>query len=115
MGKIRAFKPRRKKYATPMIKAKVLGYNRHRAQCKFRNEEFTLTLARWFELWQLDADWIRRGRLPNDLIITRLDHNAAWSDSNCFVAPRQASLARCWQEGLATRRRHKLRENASID
>ena len=115
MGLIRAFKPRRKKYATPLIKSKVLAYNRHKAQCKFRNEEFTLTLNKWFDIWHNDSDWFRRGKNSRDLIITRIDHEGAWSDDNCRIAYRSESLDRCWKESVSTRRRHKLRENEVID
>ena len=64
----------------------------HKAQCKFRQEEFTLTFEQYEELWQ--GRWLERGRTPDAVCMTRLDWDGAWELGNVELITRKEHFRR---------------------
>lgn len=73
---------------TPQETAQRLAYNRMRAQCKFRNEQFDLTLEQFLEVWE--GVWHHRGKEPHQLCISRQDPEGAWDLHNTIIITRES-------------------------
>lgn len=63
----------------------------HKAQAKFRGEEYDLQFEDFYEFW--NGYWHDRGRAGDDLILTRQDPEKAWSRDNCELRVRKEYLA----------------------
>ena len=77
----------------PVRHDKYYAWLKHRAQAKFRKEDYDLTWEDWESLWT-DELWFQRGRAKTDLCLGRLDHLGPWSLDNCHVIPREEHLKR---------------------
>jgi hypothetical protein len=77
----------------PVRREKYSAWLKHRAQARFRKEDYAITWPEWENLWS-DDDFLRRGRQPTDLCLTRDDHKGAWDISNVRVAERSEHLKR---------------------
>lgn len=77
-----------------------LAFVRSRAQARFRNEPWDLTLEQYMVFWRDEDRWGQRGRKPHDLVLTRLDPDEAWDKDNCCIITRQQQLE------INVRRRH---------
>jgi len=75
------------------LRNKYYAYLKHRAQCKFRKEDYSLTWDDWCELWT-DELWEQRGRGRNDMILTRAVFSEGWHMGNCTIQDRKTHLAR---------------------
>ena len=81
----------------PFLKAK--------SQANYRREGWEMTFDEFAELW---ADkWELRGRDGPDLCMTRINHEAPWSRSNCEIVTRKVANARCGLRKRGTLRRLK--------
>ena len=69
------------------------GYLKHRAQARFRNEDYSLTVEQWKELWTLDK-WLARGRGRNDLCLAQIDPSLGWHHDNVDLFERIEVLRR---------------------
>lgn len=78
----------------------------HKAQCKYRGEEFDLSFEQYEELWQ--GLWHKRGRTPQDVCMTRIDWDGAWEWGNVEVITRAEHFKR---QGLY--RQARMLENLS--
>lgn len=63
-----------------------------RAQANFRKEEWNLSFEEYYELWK--DDWSNRGRLPENMCMTREDPEKAWDASNTVIVTRYEHLMR---------------------
>lgn len=61
-----------------------------RAQANFRGESFELTFEEYYQLWK--NDWDNRGRQPDNMCMTRIDKEGAWSIDNVHVITRKEHL-----------------------
>ena len=77
----------------PVRHDKYYGYLKHRAQAKFRKEEYQLTWEDWEAYWP-HHKWQCRGRKKTDLCLMRIDITQPWSVENCEVAERMKYLKR---------------------
>lgn len=59
----------------------------HRSQARFRGEEHEITLEQYREIWS--HDFYRRGRHPEDLTMTRIDEEKAWTPDNVKIITRE--------------------------
>ena len=69
-----------------------LAWLRFHHQCRFRREESTLTRADYFRIWANEEDFNRRGRLNDDLVLTRLDREKPWGLGNVCIITRYNQL-----------------------
>jgi hypothetical protein len=76
----------------------------HRAQAKFRGEEYTLEFEDFYEFWT--GSWHERGRGGDDMILTRIDPEKPWQADNCKLRVRKEYLSEInkGKAGLGIRR-----------
>lgn len=77
----------------PITHDKYYAYLKHRAQRKFRNEEYQLSWEDWQQLWPDDL-FLKRGRGRDDLCLMLKDLSEPWHVNNVAVVPRIEQLAR---------------------
>lgn len=77
----------------PITHDKYYAWLKHKAQAKYRKEEYHLTWEEWQNIWTPDI-WMQRGRASDDLCLGRLDHLGPWSVDNCHIITRKEHLAR---------------------
>jgi hypothetical protein len=85
--------PSRWCYPDPETRDQYYGWLKHRAQAKFRGEDYTLTKEEWFDYWK-DGAWAQRGRQPHNLSLVQIDPDLGWHKSNCEVVLRIEYLRR---------------------
>lgn len=66
------------------------AWMRRKAQAKFRQEEWELEWEDFYELWK--DQWHLKGRLPDDICMTRDDHEKSWSKQNTILITRRQHL-----------------------
>jgi hypothetical protein len=71
----------------PIRRSKYYAYLKHKAQAKYRREDYELTWEEWEEFWE--KDWDNRGRSLTSSILIRIDNTQSWSKSNCTITIRQ--------------------------
>lgn len=69
------------------------GWLKHKAQAKYRSEDYSLTYEEWAELWTHDK-WLCRGRGREDLCLMQLAPGLGWHKGNVEVVTRQCYLDR---------------------
>lgn len=72
---------------------KHYAWLKHRAQAKYRSEDYSLTFEQWKQLWPNDK-WFGRGRGKNDLCLMQIDREGGWHIHNVDVVERMVYLAR---------------------
>ena len=72
---------------------KYRAWIQQRNQAQFRKEPWDLDFESWLALW--GDDYERRGRLANDLCLTRLDLDDSWNKDNCILMERRVHMQRC--------------------
>lgn len=83
---------RPKLYTDDFTNERRLGWVRFLAQCRYRNETVDLTFEQYCHFWRDPQQWQRRGRNPDDLVLTRFDPNKSWSKTNCCIISRRNQL-----------------------
>lgn len=58
-----------------------------KAQANFRGEEWDLSFEDYYEAW--NGLWDQRGRLSDELCMTRIDYEGAWEKSNIEIITRK--------------------------
>jgi hypothetical protein len=77
-----------------------LAWLQMRAQARFRNEPFDLTLEQFQTLW---ADhWHLRGRSVDSYCLVRIDILLPWQEGNVVCIPRMAHLQRNRRKQMET-------------
>jgi len=69
-----------------------------RAQARYRGEEFELEFEDFFTLW--DGYWDQRGRSGDNLVMTRIDWEKAWTKKNITLITR---TEQCQKQGMYKR------------
>lgn len=77
----------------PIEHDKYYGYMKHKAQAKFRGEDYSLTWEDWQDLWPHDK-WLCRGRGKEDLCLMQSDPILGWHNYNVEVVTRHTYLKR---------------------
>jgi hypothetical protein len=67
---------------------------RQRAQANYRQEGWQLEFDDFVNLW--GRDWPNRGRLTDDLCMTRDDYDRPWALGNVTIVPRHEHVRRSW-------------------
>lgn len=70
----------------PLVQRQNIAMLRAKAQCKYRGEEWKLSLDDWRHLWQ--GKWHLRGRTTDAIMLCRRDNKKPWSRSNCYLGTR---------------------------
>lgn len=83
--------PLKRKYEDDIDYARFIGWHRARAQAHYRNEEWKITEAQWFDIWTRKK-WQQRGRGANDLCLIRKDNTKSWSIANIEMVTRKQQL-----------------------
>ena len=66
-----------------------LECQRNRAQAKYRGQTWEIDEEQFIELWMKDDRYKRRGKLSNDLCMTRINKNAPWTKDNVYFLTRK--------------------------
>lgn len=69
-----------------------IAWMRAKAQAHYRNEEWSLTLEEFQEVWL--GRWTRRGRGTNDYVMSRMDPERGWHMDNVACIERIEYLKR---------------------
>lgn len=89
-------KPNPDKWCTgpdPLTREKYYAYSKHKAQAKYRKEEYDLTWEDWQSMWT-DELFLKRGRGREDLCMQKINPDDAWSLYNVEIVTRIEHLQR---------------------
>lgn len=87
---------RRERWKTgpdPITHDKYYAYMKHKAQAKYRGEDYSLTWEQWDQLWPTEL-FVRRGRKSHDLVLMQTDTDLGWHQTNVSVVERIEHLRR---------------------
>ena len=79
---------------------KYYGFLRHRAQAKYRKEDYQLTFEQFESLWSND-DWFRRGKAIDKLCMSQINYDIGWVEGNVEVITRGEQLRRPKKERVS--------------
>jgi hypothetical protein len=79
------------------------AWAKHKSQAKFRKEAYDLTWEDWRDIWANPIDFLNRGRKPDDLTLTRIDDDGAWTRDNVMVITRLEQLRKARDRVMKTR------------
>lgn len=68
------------------------AWQKHRAQARYRKEDYELTWEDWQTIWANPVDFLNRGRKPEDLTLTRIDDDGCWQLDNVQIMTRLEQL-----------------------
>ena len=77
----------------PETHDKYYAWLKHRAQAKYRQEDYYLTWEDWCELWTPEL-WPLRGKQADSVCLQRKDIWGAWTLENCEIVSRLEQLRR---------------------
>jgi len=77
----------------PIVHDKYYAWLKHRAQARYRGEDYYLSFEDWCELWT-PSKWSQRGRKADSLVLQRQRIDGEWSLDNCEVVTRLEQLRR---------------------
>lgn len=72
----------------PFDHARYMPWLKMRAQANYREELWNLSFQDFCTLWHSEHLWLMRGRGREDLMLTRIDSEQAWSLDNCELMTR---------------------------
>lgn len=89
-----AEKSKRRKYwksGTDLLDhEKYYAWLKHRAQARYRKEDYSLTWEQWWTLWPNEL-WNRRGRGADCVRLKMINKSLGWHISNVEVVPRKGN------------------------
>jgi hypothetical protein len=91
---MRGLKPKPEHWETDEARIKFdmkYAWMKHKAQAKYRKEEYTLTLEDWFELWTIET-FLKRGRTADSYCLYMDDFTLGWHRDNVIVGERSDYL-----------------------
>ena len=71
----------------PIAHDKHYGYLKHKAQAKYRGEDYSLTWAEWLDMWT-DELWVQRGRTADSYCLQKIDVKKGWAVDNVEIVTR---------------------------
>jgi hypothetical protein len=78
---------------------------KHKAQAAYRKEPHSLTWDDWQTIWSNPIDFENRGRRPEDLTLTRIDDDGAWTLANVEVITRLEQLRKARDKTMRERQK----------
>ena len=81
------------------------AWSKHKAQAAYRKEPHSLSWADWQTIWANPIDYQNRGRKPEDLTLTRIDDDGAWTMSNVEVMTRLEQLRKARDKTMRLRQK----------
>jgi len=81
------------------------AWSKHKAQARFRNEAYALTWEDWLDIWANPTDFLNRGRQPEDLTLTRIDDDGAWTRDNVEIMTRLEQLRKAMARKMSLKAR----------
>jgi hypothetical protein len=75
----------------PVDHDKYYAWQKHKAQAKYRKEEYNLSWECWKEIWPNEL-FLQRGRDPENVCMIRLDLSQPWQLGNVEVVTRLEHL-----------------------
>jgi hypothetical protein len=88
----------------PVMHDMYYAWAKHKSQARYRNEQHSLTWEEWQIIWSNTEDFLRRGRKPEDLTLTRIDDDGAWEISNVEVITRLEQLRKARDRTMRQRK-----------
>ena len=79
------------RYPTPWKHDCHYAYLRHRAQARYRGEQYAITEQEWMGLWN-EGLWNRRGRAPESICLARIVDDLPWCIPNVHFITRYESI-----------------------
>jgi hypothetical protein len=76
----------------PLMHDMYYAWAKHRSQANYRKEAYDLTWDDWQTIWANPIDFQNRGRKPEDLTLTRIDDDGAWTADNVEIMTRLEQL-----------------------
>ena len=77
----------------PISQAYHLKYMRHKAQAKYRREEYELTLDEYMSIW-LESPYLdNHGRTSSAHCMIRINEDLPWRLDNVEIVPRKSFLS----------------------
>jgi hypothetical protein len=76
----------------PLMHDMYYAWAKHRSQANYRKEAYDLTWDDWQTIWANPVDFQNRGRKPEDLTLTRIDDDGAWTADNVEIMTRLEQL-----------------------
>lgn len=76
----------------PIEHDKYYAWQKHRAQARYRKEDYNLSWEDFRTLWPNDM-FVQRGRRPDDYCMIRLDSSEPWEPGNVEVVTRLYHLS----------------------
>ena len=87
-------------YVSDFDNERRIAFVRGRAQVWHRDQEWELTWEDFQSFWRTRNLWTKRGRKPDDLVLTRYDWELSWNRHNCCIITREnsfkANIAHRW-------------------
>lgn len=77
----------------PIEHEKYYAWQKHRAQAKFRGEDYSLTWEQWQTIWPTEL-FLKRGRGVDDLCVSLNNLEEGWHLWNVVVCTRKEQLKR---------------------
>ena len=81
------------------------AWAKHKSQAAYRKEAHDLTWEDWQTIWANPVDFLNRGRKPEDLTLTRIDDEGAWTMDNVVVMTRLEQLRKAMARKMALKGR----------
>ena len=83
---------------------------RARAQANYRGEGWTITEEEFIAMWRKDNLYLKRGKGPEDLCLTRKDEEKPWTMDNVYIIQRLEHYRYCNKKKVLNNRARKQRE-----
>lgn len=87
----------------PLTHEKYYAWHKHRAQARYRQENYELTFEHWQEIWKDDEVFLNRGKERGCFVLTRRDPEGAWSLDNVEIVTRYEQLVRSMAQKIEAR------------
>ena len=92
----------------------LVAFDRQRRNAASRNIPFLLTFEQWWDWWQTDNRWVRRGRHSGSFVMGRLGDVGPYALGNiyCSEAGENRRIGRCAPAAIAKAiKTHRKRDN----
>ena len=76
----------------PLAHDKHYSYLKHKAQARYRGEDYSLTLEDWMTMWT-DELWLERGRGSDNYCLQQQDPEFGWHHNNVEIVTRKEHFA----------------------
>jgi len=87
----------------PLDHEKYYAWAKHRSQAHYRSEPYDLTWEDWQDIWSKPGEFLNRGRKPENLTLTRIDDDGAWTRDNVIVMTRLEQLRKARDRVMQSR------------